>query len=254
MQKILNSFTETYEKKINDLQSENNNMNKKINDLQSENNNMNTKINDLQSIMNKRQSEMDAEKSIMNKKINDLQSENNNMNNNISKLSIEVEDLKNELNTIKIRDKIKNILKSFSFILTAAEEKELEQKIKKPIEIYPKAFEKHYAKYSEFKKFLFLKILLTKSCELLEEGNRSAHTLLSQYYIEKIENFVTKNKIANNFINAEKILFLSLCDLPEEYINYSIELVNDCLDENFSKIFVRSKDVFEEFILGENIE
>ena len=132
MQKILNSFTETYEKKINDLQSENNNMNKKI---------------------------------------NDLLSENIKMNNNISKLSIEVEDLKNELNTIKIRDKIKNILKSFSFILTAAEEKELEQKIKKPIEIYPKAFEKHYEKYNELKKFLFLKILLTKSCELLEEGN-----------------------------------------------------------------------------------
>lgn len=60
-----------------------------------------------------------------------------------------------------------------------------------------------------------IKELIIKSADLLDSGNTFAHTLFHKNYKEKINEFLKKNDI-KVFIPPEKILFLCLCNLPNE--------------------------------------
>ena len=183
------------------------------------------------------------------KKIND---NNNEMSKRISSLENQVEDLKNELNTIEIRDQIKNLINSFSYILSEDDKNNLESKTIKRSEVFSNAFEKKFSQYNDTKKYHILKNLLIKACDLYDLGNIYAHTLYSKNFREKINAFVNLNNIKNIYISNDKLLFLSLCDLSKDYIEYSIKFVENCLDNNFTKNFNRiGDDIYENFLKNE---
>ena len=45
--------------------------------------------------------------------------------------------------------------------------------------------------------------------------------------VEKKYSFVKSNNIKNIFISNDKILFLSLCDISKDYIDYSIDFIQN---------------------------
>jgi len=189
---------------------------------------------------------------ILNEKFEILNEKNNEMNKNISDLKNQVEDLKNELNTIEIRDQIKNLINSFSYILSADDKINLESKAIKRSEVFANAFEKKFSQYNDTKKYHILKNLLIKACDLYDLGNVYAHTLYSKNFREKINTFAKMNNIEDIYISNEKLLFLSLCDLSKDYIECSVEFVKNCLDNNFTKNFIRSGgDIYENFLKNE---
>ena len=179
----------------------------------------------------------------------ELEAFKNEMRKKVSSLENQVEGLKSELNTIEIRDQIKNLINSFSYILSEEDKKHLESKTIKRSEVFSNAFEKKFSQYNKTKKYPILKNLLVKACDLYDLGNIYAHTLYSKNFREKIDEFVNLNDIKNTYISNDKLLFLSLCDISKDYIEYSIEFVQNCLDNNFTKNFSRSGgDIYENFL------
>lgn len=173
----------------------------------------------------------------------------NRMNQEICNLKTEINNLKDELNTIEIRDKIRNLLKSFSYILSEEDKIDIDSKKRKRGEVFKDAFNKKFSQYNEKKKFNFLQSLLIKASDLYDQGNIFAHNLYSKNYKETIDNFTNEKNISNVFIPDEKILFLALCDFSNEYLEDSIEFVNNCLDKNFEKNFSRGEgDIYENFM------
>jgi hypothetical protein len=186
---------------------------------------------------------------VLQNKINILTDNKNEISKKVSSLENQVEDLKSELNTIEIRDQIRNLINSFSYILSEEDKEHLESKTIKRSEVFSNAFEKKFFQYNKTKKYHILKNLLVKACDLYDLGNIYAHTLYSKNYREKIDEFVNMNDIKNTYISHDKLLFLSLCDISKDYIEYSIEFVQNCLDNNFTKNFLRSGgDIYEDFL------
>ena len=171
------------------------------------------------------------------------------MSKKVSSLENQVKDLKSELNTIEIRDQIKNLINSFSYILSEEDKKHLESKTIKRSEVFSNAFEKKFSQYNKTKKYPILKNLLVKACDLYDLGNICALTLYSKNFREKIDAFINLNDIKNTYISNDKLLFLSLCDISKDYIEDSIEFVQNCLDNNFTKNFLKSGgDIYENFL------
>jgi hypothetical protein len=167
----------------------------------------------------------------------------------VSSLENQIEDLKSELNTIEIRVQIRNLINSFSYILSEEDKEHLESKTIKRSEVFSNAFEKKFFQYNKTKKYHILKNLLVKACDLYDLGNISTHTLYSKDFREKIDGFVNLNDIKNTYISNDKLLFLSLCDISKDYIEDSIEFVQNCLDNNFTKNFLKSGgDIYENFL------
>ena len=167
--------------------------------------------------------------------------------NKIESMEIEIDSLKTELNIIQIRDKIKNILNSFHYLLSPNDLDDIEKKFRKRSEVFSGAFERKFWKYKEKKKYAMIKELLIKSANLLDSGNNFAHTLYNKNYKEKINEFLKKNDI-KVCIPPDKILFLCLCDLPNEYLDDSIDFIMDNFDKDFSSIISRSEDIFEKYL------
>ena len=179
----------------------------------------------------------------------ELEAFKNEMRKKVSSLENQVEGLKSELNTIEIRDQIKNLINSFSYMLSEEGKEHLESKTIKRSEVFSNAFEKKFSQYNKTKKYHILKNLLVKACDLYDLGNIYTHTLYSKNFREKIDEFVNLNDIKNTYISNDKLLFLSLCDISKDYIEYSIEFVQNCLDNNFTKNFSRSGgDIYENFL------
>ncbi len=170
------------------------------------------------------------------------------MNAKISSLQSQVDDLKIRLDTKKIRDRIRNLINSFCYILSEEDLKDLESKRIKRSDIFSNAFEQKFFQYKNNNKYHTVKNLLIKACDLYDFGNINAFTLYSKSYREKKDEFVNLNNIKNIFISDDKILFLSLCDISKDYIEYSIDFVQNCLGNNFSKIFLSSGvDIYDNF-------
>jgi len=163
-------------------------------------------------------------------------------------LQKQVDNLKNELNTIEIRDQIRNLINSFSYILSEEDKNNLESKRMKRSDVFSNAFEKKFSQYNKTKKYYILKNLLVKACDLYDFGNIYAH-IYSKNYRKNIDAFVNLNDIKNIYISNDKLLILSLCDISKDYIEYSIEFVQNYLDNNFDKKFLSSGgDIYEDFL------
>ena len=254
----------TINMKLNDLNN-NNNENQKVkietNNMKELQEQLNQIINDLKnehSIMKNEYSIMKNEYSIMKNEYsivkNQLENEkkerieqNKEMANKIESMEIEIDSLKKELNIIQIRDKIKNILNSFHYILSLNDIDDIEKKIRKKSDVFLDAFERKFSEYKEKKKYAMVKELLTKSADLLDSGNTFVHTLYPKNYKEKIDEFLKKNDIKVP-IPPDKILFLCLCNLPNEYLDDSIDFIVDNFDKDFSSIISRSEDIFEKYL------
>jgi len=92
-----------------------------------------------------------------------------------------------------------------------------------------------------------IKELLIRSADLLDSGNIFAHTLYHKNYEEKINEFLKKNDIKVS-IPPDKILFLCLCNLPNEYLDDSIDFIVDNFDKDFYSVISRSEDIFEKYL------
>ena len=173
--------------------------------------------------------------------------QNKEISNKIISMELEINSLKKELNSIQIRDKIKNLLKSFYYILTPNDIDDIEIKNRKRSDVFCGAFEKKFLKYKGKKKYSMVKELLNKAADLLDSGITFAHTLFHKNYKEKIDEFLKKNNI-KVYIPPDKILFLCLCNLPNEYLEDSINFILENFDKNFSLVISRSEDIFEKFL------
>jgi len=134
---------------LNNKKNENQKVKIEANNIKELQEQLNQIINDLKN----ENSIMKNENSIMKNQLENEKKErieqNKEITNKIESMENEIDSLKKELNIIQIRDKIKNILNSFHYLLSPNDIDDIEKKFRKRSEVFSGAFERKFLKYKK---------------------------------------------------------------------------------------------------------
>ena len=251
MEKIRNemkSENKRLEEKINKTESENESLKENMNKIKSENESLKEKINEMKREYEEKMNNIKIDNSKkseeikkLNNKIITMQKDNRNeinelnstlkvmlldkgkkeieinkFKNNLNKLKNEIKDVKKVLGTIQVRDLAKSFLNQFRYLLTDEDRKQIEINRPEKWIIIFKRVSITFNDYKQSTNFDAIMEIFRKSLNIIQEGDKSAHSVKANIYIEDITEVAKKNKLIIPNCNQTKLLFLSQLDIPKK--------------------------------------
>ena len=237
------------------VQNNNSDLNKKFNNDKNEiDNNINKEYEEYISSTNK--NEQDKSKEIQNlyevinklKKENEerfekLEKNNNDLQNEIQQMKKTNQSIINILGKIQMRDRAKNVLSPYEYLLTEEDKKSIKE-YGKWITIADK-IKKKYKDYKKNKKYTVFIEFVNKCANLIEKGNEDAHRVYSNYYEKDITNFIQNNNLKG--ANLDKICFLILINISKESLMDVYNLVDIYYENDMKRAIIRGKPLEEYF-------
>jgi predicted nuclease with TOPRIM domain len=251
MEKIRNemkSENKRLEEKINKTENENGSLKENMNKIKSENESLKEKINEMKREYEEKMNNIKIDNSKkseeikkLNNKIITMQKDNRNeinelnstlkvmlldkgkkeieinkFKNNLNKLKNEIKDVKKVLGTIQVRDLAKSFLNQFRYLLTDEDRKQIEINRPEKWIIIFKRVSITFNDYKQSTNFDAIMEIFRKSLNIIQEGDKSAHSVKANIYIEDITEVTKKNKLIIPNCNQTKLLFLSQLDIPKK--------------------------------------
>lgn len=187
---------------------------------------------------------MEEEQNELKKKYNEIQIEVQNGNRKISQLQKKLEEITEILGNIQMRDRAKNVLNHYQYLLDDKDYEIIQKDKNKKWEIISNKIEIKYKKFEKSQNYKTFIEIVKKCVGTIKKGNDDAHHVNLEYY----ENNINKIAIDNNIEvkNPIKMCFLIQIKVSKNLLVSGYNLLDKFYENDMTRAFTKGAS-FEEF-------
>ena len=210
---ILEKFKKQDKELIEKFERENKNFNDKLEEISKENKELITKVNSIKTKLHSIKEK--------NKKIFEI------------------------LGHIQLKDKAKNLLRSFNIILNEKDKKIIEKNEKKKWELISEKIKEKYKSYENTNNYKVFCEIIEKSAETIEKVNEYTPNIKLNFYEKNIDKFIKDNKV--EIINPMKMNFLMQINVSEKFLLSGYNFLESYFQNSMIEEIAREKTIDEFF-------
>ena len=222
--------------RVKSLEGDNNKMENKIKSLEGDRNIMEKEIKSLKgdkAEMAKRIKSLEGNKTEMAKRIKSLEGDNNKMKKESKIMKDDIQNLKDMLGSIQVRDLAKNFMNQFTYLLTKNDYYSIKKKYKSKWEKIRERVEICFQAYKNNPKYDSFIELFKKSEKVIESGNNEAHSIALAVYEKNIIDTAKKHNLS--LTDSNKIFFLLQLGVSEKSFKNGYKFLNEYFGENMER-------------------
>ena len=185
-------------------------------------------------------------------KFEEMKKENIELQNKVSLFETQLNNVQDENNKIietlghiQLRDKAKNLLRSFNIILDENDQKKIDRKEKTKWELISEKIKEQYKKYEKSNNYKVFCEIIEKSADTIDEGNKSAHEIKLEYYEKNVDRFIQDNQIT--IVNPIKMCFLLQINVSRDCLINGYDFLNSYYENDLTRQFTRGKPLEQFF-------
>ena len=158
----------------------------------------------------------------------------------------DIQNLKNMIGSIQVRDLAKTFMNQFKYLLNNNDKDKININKEEKWKIIRERVEKSFQEYDHSTKYVSFIELLRKSEIVIKIGNKEAHTIALEIYEKKICEIAEKLKLT--MPNSNKLFFLIELGVSENSFKDGYQFLNDYFEDNMVRKFLRSNPFTSYFI------
>ena len=235
LQEMKNKFKENDEE-MKFLKDNNSRLVIRVNSLEGDKNKMEKEIKSLKgdkAEMAKRIKSLEGNKTEMAKRIKSLEGDNNKMKKESKIMKDDIQNLKDMLGSIQVRDLAKNFMNQFKYLLTKSDYYSIKKKYKSKWEIIRERVEIYFHAYINNPKYDSFIELFKKSENVNKYGNNEAHSIALEVYEKNIIETAKRYKLS--LTDSNKIFFLIQLGVSKNSFKDGYQFLNEYFEENMTR-------------------